>query len=62
MVEEFLQLVDQGELELPEYEDSIPLQFKHWKKERDYLRLDGQVSADIRKNQCNFFNDKKNDR
>ena len=30
--------------------------------ERDYLRLYGQVSADIRKNQCQYFNDPKNER
>ncbi|XP_047739112.1 transcriptional regulator ATRX isoform X2 [Hyalella azteca] len=62
MIEEFLALIDQGLLEMPSYEDAMPLQFKHWKREKDYLRLDGSVSADIRKAQCKFFNEKDNDR
>ena len=62
MVEEFLALIDGGQLEMPTHEDALPLQYKHWKKEKDYLRLDGSVSADIRKGQCKYFNDPKNER
>lgn len=62
MIEEFLALIDQGELEMPSYDGALPMQFKHWKKERDYLRLDGTVSADIRKSQCKYFNEGNNDR
>ncbi|KAF2360469.1 SNF2-related N-terminal domain [Trinorchestia longiramus] len=62
MIEEFLALIDQGELEMPSHEDALPLQYKHWKREKDYLRLDGSVSADTRKAQCKFFNERDNDR
>lgn len=62
MVEEFLALIDHGDLEMPSHENALPLQYKHWKRERDYLRLDGSVSADTRKAQCNFFNETDNDR
>lgn len=62
MIEDFLQLLDDGSLELPQPEDPLPLPFKHWKKERDYLRLDGSTSADTRKNFCKSFNNPSNER
>ncbi|XP_045601875.2 transcriptional regulator ATRX [Procambarus clarkii] len=62
MIEEFLQLIDEGTLDLPQPEDPLPLPFKQWKKERDYLRLDGSSSADTRKNMCKVFNNPTNER
>ncbi|KAG7158745.1 Transcriptional regulator ATRX-like 1, partial [Homarus americanus] len=62
MIEDFLQLIDEGELELPQPEDPLPLPFKQWKKERDYLRLDGSSAPDARKNMCKFFNSSTNER
>ncbi|XP_064114621.1 LOW QUALITY PROTEIN: transcriptional regulator ATRX-like [Macrobrachium nipponense] len=67
MIEDFLQMIDQGELELPEIEDQdgqepLPIPFKKWKKERDYLRLDGSTNADARKFMCKTFNSNTNER
>ncbi|XP_071550743.1 uncharacterized protein [Panulirus ornatus] len=62
MIEDFLQLIDEGSLDLPQPDDPLPLPFKQWKKERDYLRLDGSTSADTRKNLCKTFNNPSNER
>lgn len=62
MIEEFLQAIDQGEIELPVADDSLPLPYKHWKRDRDYLRLDGSTGADVRKQLCNRFNNSSNER
>ncbi|XP_066952391.1 transcriptional regulator ATRX-like isoform X3 [Macrobrachium rosenbergii] len=67
MIEDFLQMIDQGELELPELEEEegqepLPIPFKKWKKDRDYLRLDGSTNADTRKFMCKTFNSHTNER
>lgn len=62
MIEDFLQAIDEGDIELPQDDDSLPLPFKKWKKEKDYLRLDGSTNADTRKTLCNIFNRPTNDR
>ena len=62
MIEDFLLSIDQGDLKLPAGEDSLPLPFKKWKKESDYLRLDGSTPADARKRMCTIFNDTRNER
>ncbi|XP_050718852.1 transcriptional regulator ATRX-like isoform X2 [Eriocheir sinensis] len=62
MIEDFLQAIDEGDIELPKDDDSLPLPFKKWKRDRDYLRLDGSTSPDTRKTLCNIFNKASNDR
>jgi len=62
MIEEFLRMLDQGELDFPEYEGCMPVTFKYWKKERDYMRLDGSCSPDYRRNICKDFNRATNER
>lgn len=62
MIEEFLQAIDEGDIELPKDEDSLPLPFKSWKRDRDYLRLDGSTGPDTRKTLCNIFNNHSNER
>ncbi|MPC26723.1 Transcriptional regulator ATRX [Portunus trituberculatus] len=62
MIEGFLQAIDSGDIELPKPEDSLPLPYKHWKRDRDYLRLDGSTAADSRKTLCRIFNDTSNER
>ncbi|KAK7071803.1 hypothetical protein SK128_025157 [Halocaridina rubra] len=62
MLEEFLQMVDEGKIELPEPEEPLPQPFKKWKRDRDYLRLDGSTSADTRKQLCKTFNNTDNER
>lgn len=62
MMEDFLELIDRGELEMPSTEDPLPLPFKQWKRDRDYLRLDGSTSPDARKNLCKAFNSTSNER
>lgn len=62
MIEDFLTLISDGDLELPEPEDPLPLPYKRWRKEQDYLRLDGSTNAETRKSQCKFFNSSSNDR
>ncbi|CAL4061368.1 unnamed protein product, partial [Meganyctiphanes norvegica] len=62
MIEEFLALIDQGELDFPNHDESMPLTYKYWKKERDYLRLDGSCNPDYRKNMCKDFNRASNER
>ncbi|XP_063586682.1 transcriptional regulator ATRX-like isoform X3 [Penaeus indicus] len=62
MMEDFLELIDRGELEMPSTEDPLPLPFKQWKRDRDYLRLDGSTSPDARKNLCKTFNSSSNER
>lgn len=62
MIEEFLQAIDEGDIELPMEDDSLPLPFKKWKRDRDYLRLDGSTNAETRKQLCNKFNNPGNER
>lgn len=69
MIEEFLRMLDAKEITFPpegeeadDDQDSLSQQFKHWKPEADYLRLDGSISADIRKEQCKQFNSEVNER
>lgn len=62
VIEWFLQAIDCGDMELPKVEDSLPLPYKHWKRDRDYLRLDGSTAADSRKSLCKIFNDTSNER
>lgn len=62
MIEDFLQWIDEGIVEMPAPDEPLPLPFKQWKKERDYLRLDGSSTADTRKNMCKTFNNPSNER
>merc|ERR1740137_386008 len=62
MIEHFLFMLDQGELDFPDYEGCLPVTYKYWKKERDYLRLDGSCSPDYRRNICKEFNRASNER
>ncbi|XP_063855287.1 transcriptional regulator ATRX-like isoform X1 [Scylla paramamosain] len=62
MIECFLQAIDCGDIEQPKAEDSLPLPYKNWKRDRDYLRLDGSTAADARKSLCRTFNDTSNER
>lgn len=62
MIEDFLALINDGSLELPQPEDPLPLPYKRWRKDQDYLRLDGSTNAETRKTQCKFFNSQSNDR
>ncbi|XP_068228136.1 LOW QUALITY PROTEIN: transcriptional regulator ATRX-like [Palaemon carinicauda] len=67
MIEDFLEMIDRGELEMPEPEEQegqepLPMPFKKWRKERDYLRLDGSTNAESRKFMCKTFNNVSNER
>ncbi|KAK4305277.1 hypothetical protein Pmani_022836 [Petrolisthes manimaculis] len=62
MIEDFLGMISDGQLELPQPDDPLPLPYKRWRKEQDYIRLDGSTNAETRKTQCKFFNNPSNDR
>ncbi|XP_047740224.1 transcriptional regulator ATRX homolog, partial [Hyalella azteca] len=62
LIENFLDLIEKGDLTMPSYENAKPLQFTNWTPDLDYLRLDGNTPANTRERLCKFFNDEENDR
>lgn len=64
MIENFLSMLSSGELKFQGAtgEDKELSTELRWEPNKDYFRLDGSVSADIRKHQCQSFNSEKNER